>query len=272
MMKILIIAGALLSLPITLNAKPWRGITPLHSKVADVEVILGKPSNTSHYWSTYQTETEAVSILYSNGLSCRSGANSHWRVPTGTVVSITVAPKSIIRFSTLGLNQSSFRIIKDPHKLNHIEYWNDQEGESISVVDDEISSFTYTASNNDSYLRCPSAQTPKIQAEVTYKLDTYGNLKFRDEAIRLDNLAIELADQPQSKGYIVVYSGTSTVASNARARAKRAKDYLIKVRRIKPVRLVALYGGRRPELIVEMYIVPRGAEAPIPFAASFVRP
>src|SRR5262245_14315799 len=136
MMKILVIAGALLTVPITLSAKSWRGITPLHSKVDDVEQVLGKPSVVNHYWSTYQIDKEAVSILYSNGLSCQSAANSQWQVPAGTVISITVAPKSIIRFSMIGLNQSSFRVIKDPHKLNHIDYWNEKEGESISVVDD----------------------------------------------------------------------------------------------------------------------------------------
>ena len=53
-----------------LSVKPWRGITPLRSTKSDVESVLGKPTRLVNYWATYQTETDVISILYSNGRPC----------------------------------------------------------------------------------------------------------------------------------------------------------------------------------------------------------
>lgn len=248
-------------------AKPWRNITPLHSTKSDVERVLGKPSQTSNHWSTYQTKTEAVSVLYSNGLPCGSGANSEWQVPKGTVVSITVALKSIVLFSALNVDESKFQKRKDPHMLNAIEYLDMGEGESISVVNGEVSTFEYFGTAADAHLRCskvPVSQEPIT--EPTYRLDVYGKLKRKDEEIRLDNLAITLTQRPSVRGYILVYAGENMSAPRARALAKRARNYLVNVRNIESERVVALYGGKREEFTTELYIVPKCGKAPSPFA------
>jgi hypothetical protein len=248
--------------------KEWRGITPLHSKRLEVEHVLGKPSNTSHHWSIYQTGAETVSILYSNGLPCQTGANSEWRVPKGTVVSITVALKTIVLFSALTVDESKFQKRNDPHMLNAIEYLNMTAGESISVVNGEVKTFEYFGSSADSHLRCPNVRVPHVttSAASSYRLDSYGNLRRKDEDIRLDNFAVALMQRPDARGYIFLYSAKDMAPSTARRRATRAKNYLVRVHRIKPARLVTHYGGRMSDFTVELYIVPQGATAPTPFA------
>lgn len=266
-MKLLTSLIALTLSSTTLCAKPWRGITPLHSSRSDVERILGKPSRTSHHWSTYQTDSEAVSILYSNGLPCRSGANSEWRVPGGKVVSITVAPKTIVLFSALNLDMSKFQKLTDSHMLDRVEYLNKDEGESISIVNGEVSSFTYMAGSADGHLRCPNTEASQEKiTEPTYMLDIYSNLKLKDEEIRLDNFAIQLMERPEAKGYIFVYSGSDLPPPKARLRAKHTKNYLVRVRNVKSERLVVFYGGERAQFTAELFIVPKGAKVPSPAA------
>lgn len=137
--------------------KKWRGITPLHSSRADVEAILGTSSDTKHDWTTYQTEEAAISIRYARGLPCQSTSNSKWRVSEGIVLSITVAPKTIIRFSDLNIDTRRYERVPDPHSLNKAEYIDKEEGEAIAVANEEVSSFRYFGGSRDSALRCPNS-------------------------------------------------------------------------------------------------------------------
>ncbi len=255
----------LLSSPIA--TKPWRGITPLHSKRADAERVLGHPSDTSNHWSTYHTDTETVSILYSNGLSCQSSANTEWQVPEGTVVSITVVPRALVLFSTLTVDASKFRKTKDPHMLDAIDYFDGNEGESIHIVNGEVKTLEYFGGMADRHLRCSNIPVPQPMRKVlSYKFDSYGNLRRKDEEIRLDNFAISLTQYPESKGYIFGYSEKGMSSSLVRARLTRAKSYLVKIRKISPSRVVTRYGGKVQDFAVELYIVPKGAPPPSPFA------
>jgi hypothetical protein len=145
-------------LPVTTEATAWRGITPLQSTRTDVERLLGRPKRVANYWATYHTATEVVTVFYSNGRQCGAGTNSAWDVPKNRVISITVVPKTIVLFSTLELDQSRYVKKKDPHKLNAVDYLNEEDGESINVVHGEITSFRYFAGSARSHLKCPKAQ------------------------------------------------------------------------------------------------------------------
>jgi hypothetical protein len=145
-----------------LIAKPWRGITPLRSTRLDVEHLLGAPMDGANHWATYKTETETVSILYSNGLPCGAGANSEWSVPEWIVVSITVAPKTITLFPAVNIDQSKYRVRLDPHRLNGSEYLNEKEGELAYVVNGEVSSFRYWAESGDDKLKCSKNDPPRL--------------------------------------------------------------------------------------------------------------
>jgi hypothetical protein len=101
------------------------------------------------------------------------------------------------------------------------------------------------------------------------KFDEYGNIKFNDEKARLDNYAIQLQNQPGSQGYILAYGAC---AGEAQARADRAKDYLVNTRGIDAARLVALDGGCRSELTVQLWVVPTGAMAPAASTDNIISP
>ena len=90
------------------------------------------------------------------------------------------------------------------------------------------------------------------------KFDEYGNIRFNDEKARLDNFAIQLQNEPGAQGYIYGYG---SCGSEGQERGNRAKDYLVNTRGIDAGRLVVVDGGCKPELKVELWIVPQGATA-----------
>jgi hypothetical protein len=92
---------------------------------------------------------------------------------------------------------------------------------------------------------------------IARKFDEYGNIRFNDEKARLDNFAIQLQNEPQAQGEIIGYG---SCGSEGQERANRAKDYLVNTRGIDAGRLVVVDGGCKPELKVELWVVPQGAD------------
>ncbi|HKO95375.1 MAG TPA: hypothetical protein VJU86_00170 [Pyrinomonadaceae bacterium] len=111
-----------------------------------------------------------------------------------------------------------------------------------------------------------SIRAPK---PIATKFDEYGDIRFNDEKARLDNYAIQLQNAPGATGTIVAFG---TCAGQAQARADRAKDYLVNTRGIDAGRLTTVDGGCREDLIVELWVVPSGADAPTPTNTSTVTP
>ena len=94
------------------------------------------------------------------------------------------------------------------------------------------------------------------------KIDEYGNVNYGSERARLDNLAIELQNDPTSRGHLICYGGRRDAPDAARRRCERARNYLVSARRISASRLFALDGGRREEQAVEFWLAPAGASPP----------
>src|SRR2546423_4050397 len=97
---------------------------------------------------------------------------------------------------------------------------------------------------------------------VNRKFDEYGNISRDDEKARLDNFAIQLQQEPDSQGCVIVYAGRRTRPGDAQKRLDRARDYLVNLRGIDARRIVTLDGGTREDLTVELWIVPTGAAPP----------
>ena len=112
-----------------------------------------------------------------------------------------------------------------------------------------------------------NVRTPPVNNPT--KFDEYGNIRFNDEKARLDNYAIQLQNQPGSQGYIIAYGSCE---GEAQARADRAKDYLVNTRGIDAGRLVTIDGGCRSDLLVQLWIVPTGADAPAASTDNAVSP
>lgn len=96
------------------------------------------------------------------------------------------------------------------------------------------------------------------------KFDEFSNINCEDEMARLDNYAIELQHDPGLRAYVVVYAGRVSSINEAVARAKRIRLYLVKNRHIEAERVSLIDGGYREKLEVEVWAVPRGADAPAP--------
>jgi hypothetical protein len=93
--------------------------------------------------------------------------------------------------------------------------------------------------------------------------DSYGDIDFEDEKARLDNFVIQLFNQETSTGYIFVYAGRRSYEGEAAERLLRAKDYLVKHRRMSPERIITIDGGYKEDLAVTLMIAPQGATAPV---------
>jgi hypothetical protein len=94
------------------------------------------------------------------------------------------------------------------------------------------------------------------------EFDVCCTCSYDDQKARLDNLAIELQNDPSVTTYVIAYGGRTSRAGSADALLKRATDYMTKQRGVDQSRIVTVNGGYRDEDCVELWIVPRGAEAP----------
>ena len=92
----------------------------------------------------------------------------------------------------------------------------------------------------------------------------YGNIRFRDEKAMLDHYASQLRLDPDTVVYIFAYSGRAACTDEAKVRAVRARNYLVKKQGIMPERVIWREGGLREYLSVELWLRSRAAPAPEP--------
>jgi hypothetical protein len=136
-------------------------------------------------------------------------------------------------------------------------------GQSVTATV-ELGGFDPSCSRTAS---CTTSVKPPPQQPT--KFDEYGNIKFNDEKARLDNYAIQLQNAPGSAATIIAYG---SCAGEAQARADRAKDYLVNTRGIEAGRITTIDGGCRPDLTVQLWIVPQGATAPAASSDGVISP
>jgi len=257
-----------------LQERGWRDIAPLHSTRTDVERLLGSPKESRGVASTFQAKDGRVRVFYSSGF-CKKGAANDWNVPPDTVVSLTFEPNKALMVADLKLDKTKYERVRDPHLQSGVYYFNQEDGIRISarVLGDgeEVQTITYEPATKDYYLRCPNGTKQPLDSNEQMYLglglafDEYSDLPFEDEKPRLDNFAIYLQKQePTFKGYIIVYSGPKMSSGKAQRRAKRAKDYLVKVRRIDEARIVTIDGGYREQFEVKLYALPSSKSPPSP--------
>ena len=96
------------------------------------------------------------------------------------------------------------------------------------------------------------------------KFDEYGNIPFKDEKARLDNVAIQAQSEPKMRVYLVAYGGRRARRGEATARAARAKKYLVEKNALGEERVVTIDGGYREDPAVEVWILPSDVLPPGP--------
>jgi len=80
----------------------------------------------------------------------------------------------------------------------------------------------------------------------------YGNLRFSDEKALLDHLASSFKTAPDPVIYFLIYSDWQSCQRQGKARAVRAKNYLVKHHGIEADRVVWKDGGFESNLSVEV--------------------
>ena len=103
---------------------------------------------------------------------------------------------------------------------------------------------------------------PERKVIVSREFDECNKCTFDDQKARLDNLAVELQNEPSARAYIIAYGGRYSPLAQVELLMKRARDYVVEQRGIDASRLVIVNGGFREEDSVELWVVPAGAAAP----------
>ena len=111
---------------------------------------------------------------------------------------------------------------------------------------------------------CSASCVTQIQVPVvpSRKFDEFPSLARNDEKARLDNFAIELKSDPTATAYVIVYPSQNGRPGEAQKHTARIVDYLVNYRSIETRRIITLIGPPRAELLVELWITPRGATPP----------
>ena len=102
---------------------------------------------------------------------------------------------------------------------------------------------------------CP-AQTSEAE-----KIDEFNQSYYADAVARMDFVAVTLAERPNAKAYIIVYSGNKDYPGSSYRYANRLKNYLL-YRRVDGKRVIAVGAGQKDKQITEVWIVPDGAKPP----------
>jgi PEGA domain-containing protein len=105
---------------------------------------------------------------------------------------------------------------------------------------------------------------PPIQKQtiVGREFDTCCSCASDDLKARLDNLAVELQNDPSTTTYIFAYGGRTSPSGQVNRLITRVRDYLVTQRGVDAARVIVLNGGFRENDCIEMWILPRGAMSP----------
>lgn len=269
------------SVPVFACAKDWRGIIPLRSTRADVEVLLGKPpallkeasrsSTLNKSRSLYFLDEGEVSFVFAEP-EITSAVECLARIPAGTVLMIQVTPKKELSLGDFPIDGSTFRKVdpSQPPDVGLAVYINEQEGLIIRAFNRRVEQIVYIASAPYKGL-CPSfyEHNETIMGVMVcglglaqQKFDEYGVLRWEDEKARLDNFAIQIKNQSGTVGYIIVYAGRRARAGEAHAHANRAKEYLEGHRKMAVGQVIAVDGGHREDFTIELFVGPADAAPP----------
>lgn len=112
------------------------------------------------------------------------------------------------------------------------------------------------------------------------KIDEFGSVQCEDYLARMDNVIVELGNNPSSRIYVFVYEGKtqrykyrngedftieSVLPQYALAKAKiNSMKKLLSVRKVPIENFVLVSGGFRENFTVEFWLVPAGAKQPEP--------
>lgn len=98
----------------------------------------------------------------------------------------------------------------------------------------------------------------QVDKNVARKFDEFGDVAYSDLIARLDNFAIQLQNEPGTKGFILVYRTRRDLPGLNNTIALRSKYYLVDSRGVARDRIVTVDGGEADCQVQELWIVPIG--------------
>jgi hypothetical protein len=165
------------------------------------------------------------------GSSLASNYTYHWTISAGTIISGQDTP-------TITVNRNGL------------------EGGSLRATV-EVSGFPTGCSVT------ASCTAQIFNVDCCRLFDIYGDIPFNKEKARLKEFALQLQREPGAIGQIIAYTRRPTDSEEAKVRAERARNYLIKKRGLEPERIIIKDGGYRDaEDTVELWVIPPGASYP----------
>ncbi len=137
------------------------------------------------------------------------------------------------------------------------------QGTSSITVDTaglEGQTLTATLSMGGYSLDCSATCSVQFPAPLSCRIfDEFPALARNDEKARLDNFAIELQNDPSTRGYVIVNPGQHGRAGEVQTRSTRIIDYLVYSRRLDGGRIITVVGPARPDLMIHLWVCPQGS-------------
>lgn len=109
-----------------------------------------------------------------------------------------------------------------------------------------------------------STPIPPVIPPQPYQCDVFESKSRDDDKARFDNCVLRLQTEPNSQIYVILYQGTNKGSINVDRLSKQTLDYFIRSRGVPPEQIVITKWGTRPRTTVEVWIVPPGAQPPVP--------
>jgi hypothetical protein len=106
------------------------------------------------------------------------------------------------------------------------------------------------------------------RAQAARKFDEFGDIAYSDKIARLDNFAIQLQNEPNTRGFIIVYRSQRDLPGLSNRYALWMKNYMVRTRGVPKERIATVDGGEAACLTQELWIAPVGA-APTPRAGAY---
>jgi hypothetical protein len=94
---------------------------------------------------------------------------------------------------------------------------------------------------------------------VCRSFDEFPDIARNEEKARLDNFAIELQNDPSSKGYVIINPGEHGRPGEAQTRSTRIVDYLVNSRGFDAHRIITIIGTPKTDLMVHLSVCPQGS-------------
>lgn len=133
----------------------WRGITPLRSTCEDVKNIL-KVDTCNLPIAQYTLPDFRVMVEFENE-TCDSSPRG-WRVEKGTVLAVTVSPRTEMRPTELGLDLSKYKKREDGEIVGVEHYSSEEEGVTVDLYRGFVQTFFLYPRKSDETLRCKRAK------------------------------------------------------------------------------------------------------------------